>query len=75
MNCEIRLKKERENREWTQNDLAQKMGVSPQTICDWEKGRSFPRKQSLINLERLFGLNYRQLFAVTVDDDSFSSTN
>ena len=33
-----------------QTELAQRIGVSKQTVCEWEKGRSFPRKETLIRL-------------------------
>ncbi|WP_324825112.1 helix-turn-helix transcriptional regulator [Sinanaerobacter sp. ZZT-01] len=70
-----RLKQERKRLGLTQNDLAKKIGVSPQAICEWEKGRKFPRRPALDRLENLFGLNYRELFAAASNDDPFSSTN
>ncbi|WP_324825124.1 helix-turn-helix transcriptional regulator [Sinanaerobacter sp. ZZT-01] len=75
MNTETRLKQERLNRRWTQEDIARKLGISKQTVCNWEKGRRFPRRPVLDNLEKLFGLNYRELFAPVSDEDPCSSTN
>lgn len=75
MNKELRLKSERVKREWTQNDVAQKLGVSKQAVCDWEKGRRFPRRPVLDNLEKLFNLHYQELFATVTDEESFSLTN
>lgn len=75
MNTELRLKQERISREWTQSDVAKKLGVSKQAVCDWEKGKKFPRRLALENLEKLFNLNYRQLFAPVTDKNHFSSTN
>ncbi|MDD4565366.1 MAG: helix-turn-helix transcriptional regulator [Eubacteriales bacterium] len=72
---ELRLRKERISRDWTQIDVAEKLGVSPQVVCDWEKGRRFPRRPVLLKLERLFGLSHQQLFAPDADEDPFSSTN
>ena len=37
------IKKERNNKNLTQSQLAKKIGVSKQTVCDWEEGRSVPR--------------------------------
>ncbi|MDD4566135.1 MAG: helix-turn-helix transcriptional regulator [Eubacteriales bacterium] len=71
----LRLRKERISRDWTQIDVAEKLGVSPQVVCDWEKGRRFPRRPVLLKLERLFGLSHQQLFAPDADEDPFSSTN
>lgn len=71
----LRLKKERRDRDWTQIDVAEKLGVSPQVVCDWEKGRRFPRRPVLLKLEKLFGLSHQQLFAPVADEKPFSSTN
>ena len=71
----LRLTQERIRREWTQDDVAKKVGATKQSVCDWEKCRSFPRRPVLLKLERLFGLSHRELFAPANDDDHFSSTN
>lgn len=68
----LRLKQERIKKKWTQNDVAQQLGVSPQVVCDWEKGRRFPRRPLLDNLENIFGLSYRELFAPANDKEPFS---
>ena len=44
------IKRERISKNLTQLQLAKKLGVSKQTICDWEKGRSVP---SYIKLKHL----------------------
>ncbi|MFV0516602.1 MAG: helix-turn-helix transcriptional regulator [Aminipila sp.] len=75
MNTKLRLKEERLNHNWTQSELAEKLGVSKQAVCDWEKGRRFPRRNVLLNLEKLFNLSHQELFAVASDKVSFSSTN
>jgi transcriptional regulator with XRE-family HTH domain len=69
---DLRLRKERIEREWTQIDVAIKLGVSPQIVCDWEKGRRFPRRNVLLKLEKLFGLSHQELFAPALDDRPFS---
>jgi transcriptional regulator with XRE-family HTH domain len=70
----LRLKQERLNRAWRQADVARELGVSIQIVCDWEKGRKFPRRPVLIKLEELFNLSHRQLFA-PITDETPSSTN
>ena len=72
---DLRLRKERIEREWTQLDVAIKLGVSPQVVCDWEKGRRFPRRPVLLELEKLFGMSHQLLFAPEADGRPFSSTN
>lgn len=74
MKFKLRLTTERKQRDWTQVQVAQKLGISPQVVCDWEKGRSFPSRDSLIKLEDLFGMTHRELFA-PAGDAPFSSTN
>ena len=47
------IKRKREERLWTQEDLAAKMGVAPNTVTRWEAGISFPMyyaQQKLIKL-------------------------
>ncbi|WP_324825114.1 helix-turn-helix transcriptional regulator [Sinanaerobacter sp. ZZT-01] len=73
-NVTLRLTQERLKRNWTQQEVAEMVGTTKQAVCNWEKNRSFPRRQVLNNLENLFGLSYKQLFAVA-DDIFFSSTN
>lgn len=75
MKNEFRLKQERIRRGWTQSYIASELGVSPQAVCDWEKGRTFPRRPVLDNLEALFNLRYQELFVAVSEDESFSSTN
>ncbi|MES9740125.1 helix-turn-helix transcriptional regulator, partial [Peribacillus frigoritolerans] len=49
-----RLKKEREKRNWSQNDLAEKIHVSRQSVSKWETGKNYPSIEVLINLSDLF---------------------
>ena len=46
----------REERGWTQLDLAVRLGVTPSTVYNWERGRYEPRVGQLRELARLFGL-------------------
>lgn len=71
----LRLTKERLNNEWTQEYLAKKLGTTKQAVCNWENGRSFPRRPVLLKLEKLFGMSHQLLFAPEADHDPFSSTN
>ncbi|MDF2859318.1 MAG: hypothetical protein K0Q87_5169, partial [Neobacillus sp.] len=43
----IRLTQERVRRDWTQEYVAQQVGATKQSVCDWEKSRSFPRRPVL----------------------------
>lgn len=66
------ITKEREKRNWTQIYVASELGTTKQSVCNWEKGRSFPRKNILDNLETLFNLTHRELFAPAKEEDPFS---
>ncbi len=58
----LMMRQERIRRGWTQEYVAQKCGVSMQTVCDWEKNRRKPSYDVLVKLENLFGLTHRELF-------------
>lgn len=44
------LAKLREGRGWSQSKLAEKAGVTPETIAAWESGREFPGQEQLLSL-------------------------
>ena len=44
----------REQRGWSQQDLAQHIGVSLTTVYNWERGRHEPRLSQFSELARLF---------------------
>ncbi len=47
----------REEKGWTQLDLAYHLKVTPGTVYAWESGRSEPRVSQLRALARLFGVS------------------
>ena len=51
-----RLKEEREKRNWSQNDLAEKIHVSRQSVSKWETGKNYPSIEIIIHLSDLFGM-------------------
>jgi transcriptional regulator with XRE-family HTH domain len=44
----------RESRGWTQLELANKLGVTPATVYNWERGRYEPSASKLRQIARLF---------------------
>lgn len=46
----------RQQRDWTQYDLALRVGVHPQAVYLWESGRRTPQVPQLRKLGRLFGM-------------------
>ena len=56
-----RIKQYRSIHGWNQDDLAEKMYVTRQTISNWENDKSYPDLQSLLLLGSLFGVSLDQL--------------
>ena len=56
------LKRARNERDWTQADLAEKMDVSIETVRNWEQGRNPPNGEKLLKLCDLFDCDLDYLF-------------
>ena len=46
----------REDRGWSQFDLASKVGVTPSTVYNWERGKFEPRYSQMRELSFAFGV-------------------
>lgn len=57
-----RLKKYRMDAGYTIYSLADRLGVNFSTVSYWENGVKFPRPKTMMELEELFGVGYRDLF-------------
>src|SRR5712691_5529724 len=55
------LRKEREQRAWTQEEVAEKLGIEARTIRNWESGTSFPVPKYRRELARLYEKSLREL--------------
>lgn len=62
----LRLKTLREERRWSQQQLADALGVSTKTVSNWENGRNDPRS-SLGAIEKLFGTSLTENHADPVE--------
>lgn len=69
----MRIRQEREARGWTQEYVAQQIGLTKTSVHDIETGKQKPSYNVLVKLEDLFQRNHRQLFAVV--DDKANHTN
>jgi putative transcriptional regulator len=58
-----RLKVLRAERNWSQADLAQRLGVSRQSVNAIETGKFDPSLPLAFKLARLFGLRIEEIFA------------
>ena len=55
MKISDRIKVLRDERGWTQTDLAVKVGTDQPTVSDWERGATEPSFTSIRGLARAFG--------------------
>ena len=51
-----RIAKRRHQLDWSQVELARKLGVSPSTVANWERGASYPKKK-LGKVEQVLGIS------------------
>ena len=63
----LRLKRERELRGWSQADLAEKVGCDTKTVGRWENGDSIPRPYYRQPLCEIFGKNAEELGLIGED--------
>jgi transcriptional regulator with XRE-family HTH domain len=61
MKINQKLKNARINMNLTQEDVAEKIMISRQTISNWENGKSLPDIMSIINLSELYQISLDEL--------------
>ena len=66
---ENRIETFRTEKGWTQQELADRVGVSRQTIISLERGRYNPSIGLAFRLARTFGIQIEDLFTYTEEDD------
>lgn len=54
----ITLKAARTNARLTQQEAADKIGVTVDTIGDWERAKSFPNALQIRRIEEIYGVPY-----------------
>jgi len=57
------VRERRQQREWSQADLAEKLGVSRQTISAIETGKYSPSLELAFKIARLFKVRVEDIFA------------
>jgi len=61
----------RQERGWTQLELANHLGVTPATVFNWERGRHEPKASQLRAMARLFGVSMDVIaFEVGAEDET-----
>lgn len=56
-----KLKNERKKKGWSQEDLAEKLFVSRQSVSKWENGQNYPSIEIIIKVSDLFGVTIDEL--------------
>lgn len=57
----ITLKAARVNKNLTQKQAAEKLGISRDSLWNYENGRSFPDIRIIKKMEELYGLSYNDI--------------
>lgn len=57
----ITLKALRVNLGLDQRKAAEMIGVTPETLSSWERGRSFPTVPQITKIENLYGVTYADI--------------
>lgn len=63
------IKQMRLNKAWSQEELAQSLHTSRQTISKWENGISVPDANTLINIATLFDTNVASILGENIKED------
>ena len=56
MNFGEQIKKLRKDRNMTQQDMAEKLGISRQAVSNWENDKNLPDIEMLIRMSQVFQL-------------------
>ena len=63
------LKQAREGRGYTQSEAAKLIGISVETLGNYERGKSYPDIPTLRKIEELYGVPYDRLIFLPLDYD------
>jgi len=58
------IREYREERGWTQFELAVKVGVTPGAVSNWERGVSEPKVSQLRKLAEVFGVRMDEIILI-----------
>ena len=64
------LKTAREMKRYTQEEAAKRIGVSVDTLGNYERGKSYPDIPVLRKIEEVYGIPYEQLSFLPLDYDN-----
>ena len=70
MNFSENLMALRRSRNWSQEELGERLGVTRQTVSKWELGQTTPELEKLVELARLFDISLDELVGTAEASDS-----
>lgn len=56
-----RIKQARQERGWSQAELARRMSVTQPSVAEWESGRKAPNMKNLVRLAKLLDVGFEWL--------------
>ena len=65
----LTLKTAREKKGYTQGEAAKLIGVSSDTLSNYERGKSYPDVPVLRRIEEVYGIPYERLIFLPMDYD------
>lgn len=65
----ITLKAARINAGYSLKDAASLLGVSEDTLINWEKAKTFPDVPKITKIEKLYGFQYHEIIFLSNDSD------
>ena len=74
MELNERLYELRKNNNWSQEELAEKMEVSRQTVSKWESGRTIPELNKLVKLSEIYKITLDELVKETTTEEKNGKT-
>lgn len=66
----MQIRQEREKHNWTQELVAEKIGITPEAVSMLESGQRKPSYEVLVKLEDLFHMTHRELFGAATPDNT-----
>ncbi|MCL2415507.1 MAG: helix-turn-helix transcriptional regulator [Defluviitaleaceae bacterium] len=63
------LRQTRKGKKLTQNDIAEKLGISPQAVSKWERGENLPDVTFMPDIAKILGISVEQILNAGVDID------
>ena len=73
MNLSEKISDLRKKQGWSQEDLADKLGVSRQSVSKWEGGLAMPELDKVVQMSKLFGVSCDYLLVDSANDKAVAN--